>query len=224
VDGVKEWVRGLVLLVLVGSLLELLLPMNSMKKYVRMTIGLLVMLSVTKPILGFLGQPVTVNTTFLGEQADQRLPSIGEIMAQAETFRKKNEALAAGEAEAGLAMVAEEAAREVPGVAEATADVAVRESSGNPEIRSVTVTVRPGAAGGVAPVPTVQPVEPVKPVGKTDGLPPSETPPAGPPRLTAAEQKLADAVRQQVAARLGLKADPAVIRVVIRSGSEQQRR
>lgn len=46
-----EWVRRLVLLVIVASFLELLAPENALKRYVRLAVGLLVLTAVLTPLL-----------------------------------------------------------------------------------------------------------------------------------------------------------------------------
>lgn len=198
----KEWVRGLVMLVLLAGCLELVLPMNNMKKYVRLAMSLFVVLAVVKPIFGFLHQPVTVDTALLDGSAGtaKRLPSMAEIMAQADQFRAKNQGLALTEMELKMAAQSEEAARAVQGVAEAAAVVELTQTGSEVQVKSVTVTVRPGAPGGV------KPVTPVTPVG-------GATPAPQPHVVTDAEKQLADAVRREVAARLGIKGDTVQVQV-----------
>ncbi|HLN65190.1 MAG TPA: stage III sporulation protein AF [Symbiobacteriaceae bacterium] len=218
-DGVKEWVRHLVLLVLLATCLELLLPMNSMKKYVRLTMSLLVMLAVTQPILGLLGKPVAVDASLFAAPADKQLPTMAEIMAQASQFREKNQALANQEARGALAAEAVRAAKQVPGVADADASVVVVEANGEQQIQTVTVTIIPGTPGQIH---RVEPVQPVQPVGGKAPAAPAQ--PAPQRELTPAEKSLVDAVRREVAGRLGLTADPRLIEVKVAPQSETQRR
>lgn len=206
-EGIKEWVKGLVLLALLASCLELVLPMGSMKRYVKLTMGLLIVLATLKPILGFLGQPVTVTADFLETDAPAGVPTLGQIMAGAEAFREKNQALAAGEVESGLSAEAARAARSVNGVADAEAEVQVEEGKQAVMIKAVKVRILAGEPGEMLPV---HPVEPVTPVGAGA---------AGPPKpedvkMSATEKRLADAVRREVASRLGLEADPGKVQVV----------
>lgn len=208
-DGVKEWVKGLVLLALLASCLELMLPMGKMKRYVKLTMGLLIVLATLKPVFGLLGQEVALTAGLFEVDAGaaKGVPTLGEIMARAQDFREKNKALAVGEVSIGLAEEAARAARSVTGVADAEADVDLKETSGEVEIRSVTVRITPGEPGGTKPV---QPVEPVKPVGTGSGGRGGTG-----QRLTAEEQKLSDAVRREVAARLGIEAEASKVKVLI---------
>jgi len=207
-DALKEWVKNLAVLALLASCLELMLPMGSMKKYVKLTMGLLIVLATLKPVFGFLGQPVLATAQLFDEEPQAGLPSLSEIMARAADFREKNKSLAAGEVKAGLAAEAARAARSVSGVADAEAEVEISEAGGEVQIRTVTVRVVPGTPGGVQPV---QPVEPVRSVGGSSAAGGGRKPSG----ITAEERKLTEAVRAEVARRLGLEDQAARVAVLI---------
>lgn len=50
IEAVTQWVKNLIFLVLFAAFIELLLPNQSMQKFLRVVIGLLVMLAVLKPV------------------------------------------------------------------------------------------------------------------------------------------------------------------------------
>ncbi|MEI3606783.1 stage III sporulation protein AF [Pseudogracilibacillus sp. SE30717A] len=56
---VTEWVMQIIVFILLGTIVELLLPNNSMKKYVNIVVGLLLLLILTKPILYLFSVDVT---------------------------------------------------------------------------------------------------------------------------------------------------------------------
>jgi stage III sporulation protein AF len=211
-DFLKEWVRGLVMLVILATCLEMMLPMTAMKKYVRMTMGLLVVLAVIQPVLGFMHQTVTVTNLFPDDNGGN-LPTIAQIMSQADQFREKNRTLALTEAQTRLTAEAVAAARSVKGVAGARADVQFDLQQGEYRLRSVTVTITPGegAGGGptaVRPIKPVQPVRSVQPGTEAAAVPAGQSQSARAP--AGAEQALAESVRHEVAARVGLTAQGAV--------------
>lgn len=210
----KEWVRGLVMLVLLGTCLELFIPANDMKKYIRMTMGLVVVLAVVAPMAAFLGRPVVVDTMALGEPGGASLPSLNQIMNQAREFRERNQGLALQEARSQLAELARRAALAVPGVGEARAEVALTARGEEYQITQVTVVVVPGARPG-----GVKPVEPVRPIGVA-----GKAAPAPPGEPSQAEAPLADAVRREVAAKLGVNADSKLVRVLFDRPAEGQGR
>lgn len=210
----KEWVRGLVMLVLLGSCLELLIPTNDMKKYVRMTMGLVVVLAVVSPIAAFLGRPLALQTMVLGEPTGPGLPTLNQIMGQAREFRERNQGLALQEARARLADEARQGALAVAGVSRARAEIALTPQGAEYQVTGLTVVITPGAKPG-----KVAPVAPVRPVGTAEN--PTPAPPVEP---TAAEAPLADAVRREVAARLGLNADSTLVQVRIDRPAPNPRR
>lgn len=211
-DFLKDWVRSLVMLVILASAMELLLPMSSMKKYVRMTLGLLVTLAVLQPAFTYLGKEVVVDTALFMQEDNDRLPTMGEIMSRAEAFRERNTELTLNEARTRLAAEVRDAALAVDGVGEASGSVILAMKAGLYVIREVTVTYRPGAGPGA--VRSVRPVRPVK-LGQSDPLPPESSPAEGP---------VAEAVRSAVAVRLGLEPDPAIIRILSMHEPESTRR
>lgn len=52
-EMIKSWVRDLVILVIFASMLEMLLPNGTLKKYVKLVIGFFMMLALLNPILSF---------------------------------------------------------------------------------------------------------------------------------------------------------------------------
>lgn len=199
--ALKSWVQSLVILVLLGACLEMLLPMGSMKKYVKLTMGFLVVLTVVRPIAALLGHPVELNLAQVVSAPDPRLPTLGQIMAQGAEFRAKSQGLALTQARGLAAQEAEAAAKEVAGVGGATAQVEMALEAGEPKLQAVTVTLQQN--GGVAPVKPVVPVS-----GGQTAAPVS----ASTKEPVPADPALAEAVRQAVARRLGV--DPQVIRVL----------
>lgn len=50
-DYLTTWIKGLITIVVLWSFVELLLPSADMKKYVRFAVGIIIMLTIIKPIL-----------------------------------------------------------------------------------------------------------------------------------------------------------------------------
>src|SRR5699024_655151 len=47
----QNWIMQILVLMLIGTIVEMLLPNNHMKKYVNLVVGLLLLLILTQPIL-----------------------------------------------------------------------------------------------------------------------------------------------------------------------------
>lgn len=54
IETLTNWVKGLMMLVLFAAFLELILPSSNMQKFVRVIIGLLIMLAILNPVTDFL--------------------------------------------------------------------------------------------------------------------------------------------------------------------------
>lgn len=191
--AITEWIRGLIVLVVLASLLEMLLPMGSMKKFVQMAMGLLILLGIVRPVVGLLGGEVTFEPISAASEAGE-LPSMNEIMVQANRFQERTQALLLQEAEERLTAAAAEAARRVEGVS--AAEVSLRLTTGGSleqlQVEGATVRLLLGSRHG-----QVRPVEPVKVGGEATSATAASLP-------TPAEAPLAEAVRREVANQLGL--------------------
>lgn len=58
IETLTNWVKGLMMLVLFAAFLELILPSSNMQKFVRLIIGLLIMLAILNPMIEFLAKDV----------------------------------------------------------------------------------------------------------------------------------------------------------------------
>ncbi|WP_374712125.1 stage III sporulation protein AF [Symbiobacterium terraclitae] len=203
------WVRSLVVLVVLASLLEMLLPTGGMKRFVRLSMGLLILLGVVRPLVSLLGGQAAFDPYLLQEPAG-RLPSIDEIMVEANRFQARSQALLLEEVRGRLARQAETAALAVEGVA--GADVAL-ELGGGPaletvHVEKVSVTLLLGSRFG-----QVRPVEPVR-IGGAGGQAEEARGGTTVRAPLPEEAPIAEAVRQQVAEQLGI-GDPSAVAVWI---------
>lgn len=198
-QALTEWIKELVILVMLAGSLELLIPTGGMKKYVRTTMGLLVVLSVAKPVVALLGAPVSVTDgdRLVGSASAvpaSGLPSLGQLMDQAQRFRERNRALADQQGQSALERAAETAAVGVEGVAQAR--VVAELDPGRAELKRLLVLVEPGSPGAGGRV------SPVRPVGQAESEP-----------VAALSPELRGAVARAVAAALGMSADDRRIQV-----------
>ncbi len=54
IASITIWVKGIIFVVLFASFLELLLPSNSMQRFVRVILGLFIMLTILQPVIGIM--------------------------------------------------------------------------------------------------------------------------------------------------------------------------
>ncbi|MGC4376511.1 stage III sporulation protein AF [Fictibacillus sp. Mic-4] len=55
---ITEWVTNIILIILFATILDLLLPNTSFQKYIKMVVGLLLILAILNPILKFAGSDI----------------------------------------------------------------------------------------------------------------------------------------------------------------------
>lgn len=209
-EAVKEWLRGLVLLIVLASLLELLLPMGNMKRFVRMTMGLLIILGMVRPVVLLLGQEVTLEPMLLVEDGT-RLPTVDQIMAEADRFHARNVELLLREAERNLGQQLREAVLQLSGAHDAAVEVRLAPAGGGEyRVEGVQVTVRMRSGRRSPGYGKVEPVAPVRIAGSA----PDARPANGAGQPDPGEAALVEAIRREVAAHLGLE-DGRLVQVVI---------
>lgn len=194
-EAIREWVRNLVVIMVLAGLADLLVPMGNMKRFVRLNMGLVVLLAVLGPLLTLLGQPLVIDPPAQTPGAGGLRP-LSEVLAGAAALRAQNEGLITRQMRLRLQAEAEAAAVGVPGVAAATATVELAGGSPHepPHLTAVRVEIMPGAQDHGAAVQQVQPVR----IGGAEPQPgEAGAPPAAPDPRPAL-------VRRAVAERLAL--------------------
>jgi stage III sporulation protein AF len=165
-EWLKEWVRHLVTLVILAATLEMALPMGNMKRYVKLTMGLVILFAMISPWATLLRQPLPVQW-HLFEPQGGALPSLAQVMTAARDFGAKQEALARSGAEEELSVALRQAVLALPGLRDAQVMVKL---GGDGQIEAVDAVVDPGTKGAVRPVqpvtvggkppPAAQPLDP----------------------------------------------------------------
>lgn len=61
IDLLSEWLKEIILIVLLASFVDLLLPNSSFQKYARMVMGLLIILTIISPIFSIFSEDFSVN-------------------------------------------------------------------------------------------------------------------------------------------------------------------
>ncbi|MDI3477190.1 MAG: stage sporulation protein [Thermoanaerobacterium sp.] len=88
VEMVKNWILQIAYISILAIVFELLIPSSNMKKYVKVVIGLTIMIAIINPILGFLRNGVDINST-LEKEYNYNNIDINSMTKQAEVERNK---------------------------------------------------------------------------------------------------------------------------------------
>lgn len=153
--AITEWVRNIIMVVLFASFLELLLPSSNMQRFIRVILGLTIMLAILDPALELIHGK-------LGPQAaavmSQKTGGGGEAAIDgAQALAKERDRLTVELYKKDLARQVQAVVVAVDGVAEArvTVRLAPGDAGGRGAIGTVTVYVRPGMRAAEQKVPKV---------------------------------------------------------------------
>lgn len=116
-DVLRELIQTIVVIVVLAVIMEMLLPRGDMRRYVKMVMGLLIILAVMQSVVG------AINSEFFQEvpqvtSTDSGAPSLDDIMAAGQQLSEINEEAAVHKYSAGVA-------KQVLSLAKLQADVTV---------------------------------------------------------------------------------------------------
>lgn len=194
-DNIKELVQVLVILIMLVVFLEMLLPNGQMYGYVKMVMGLVVIVVVLEAGANLLGQDLKFDLPALGR--DGAGPTLERIMLDGQKMAGEQKQRAMDEYRQGLE-------RQVMALAKLNGGIYVTgakiETSSNPQgedygrLTGVVLEVsRKGAAGGQEDENAVREVKPVDIKVESNGLP-EPLPEAGVPVNSEAARELAQTV------------------------------
>lgn len=144
--ALTAWVKSLVLIVLFATFFELLLPNNSLNRFIKVIMGLFIMLAVLNPITSLLKQPWHETEVAALGQEKMNVPS----NLSADSLEKLQAQLAMAEYKRELAQQITVIAQAVEGVQEARTTVVVEEDRKQKDyraIKEIKIYVRCGERG-----------------------------------------------------------------------------
>ncbi|MDI3310186.1 MAG: stage III sporulation protein AF [Thermoanaerobacterium sp.] len=87
-EAVKSWIIQIAYISILAIIFELLIPSSSMKKYVKVVIGLTIMIAIINPVLGFFKNGININNA-LEREYNYNSVDISGMTKQAEIERNK---------------------------------------------------------------------------------------------------------------------------------------
>jgi stage III sporulation protein AF len=161
-DALGLWLKEIVVVILIATFVELLLPGQSMLRYVRTVVGLFIILTILTPIIRFLAgdfEPDRILSAELGVNAGQaEMASLGSVLREGERLmeRREREAQELVRRQVEAAMADDLETRFPVNVLQIRAEIGVREND-QPAIRRIQAVVarqkaenRPGAGAELA--------------------------------------------------------------------------
>lgn len=180
-DFLSGWLKSVVLVILIATFVDLLLPNQSMQRYVKTVISMFLLLTLLQPLLSLLRSDAALDERLAAALSPDLAAVSGGEMDSLTAIRQRANALQARQFEQTSALVENQVEELMKRKIEQSADVDVRnvqvvtapDETGQPVIRKVTLQVAEGRpaeipnqarAKPVAAMETVKPIEPVVPV------------------------------------------------------------
>jgi stage III sporulation protein AF len=144
IAAVTAWVKNIILVVLFASFMELLLPNTSMKKFIRVIMGIFIMLAILNPLLLFFqtDKPDAHIAVLSGKETvnNAKANTINEI---AKTTVTQREELLASAYKEDLARQISAVVKSIAGVEDAHTKLSVGK---NGKISKATIYIKPATA------------------------------------------------------------------------------
>lgn len=185
-----RWIRQLVVVGLLAGVAEMVLPRGNTRGYVRMVIGLLVMLTILEPVFQLTGDPM-VWAQLEDWSRQVELPGLEPL--NLEPLQERTRQLTIETYRRRLAGEIYSLVGRVPGLEAVEVTVTLETRPEHPDygaILAVALVVRP------RPAPPGE-IRPVRPITLGPGTPeaPEETTPVWPPELETARRRLLELLR-----------------------------
>ncbi|CAJ1002988.1 stage III sporulation protein AF [Brevibacillus aydinogluensis] len=203
------WLKKIILLVLLAAFLDLILPNTSLQRYVKMVMGLILLLTIISPVFSLfnlsqeeLALQIDRYQAELDRPADAEWKRIAEKLAGARDKQVRAYVQKQVE-EAVRARVKEAYGLELSGV-----NVTLEQSAQQPELRRIELIVgeeRERSSG------EIKPIEPFQPVHIDLSRPPSSVDPAEVPKAEQQDNPLYRRIARDVAQQWGLTEEQVVV-------------
>jgi stage III sporulation protein AF len=150
IAAVDAWIKGIVFVVLFAAFLDLLLPNSSMQKFVRVIMGLFIMLAILTPVIDLVDKNPGGIEIAVGGEVKERLV-LAEMKNAQDAMQNKRQHLTREHYASDLAKQIRATVLSIGGVADAKAAVRLREISNHenekriliPQIAQVDILVKP---------------------------------------------------------------------------------
>lgn len=185
----SDWLKQLIIIVMLAAFVDLLLPNNAMQRYVKLVVSLFIILVLLSPIIHLLNSPKKVEEMLTGIDSNPRMsataiPALADIYEQGERLAQDNELQTKQLVEQQLAEQLSRSLAQATGESVQRIEVqTAKDKEGNPYIEQVQAVLAVVMEGGeesepppsgdiekpiayVEPIRPITPIEPVKIGGK----------------------------------------------------------
>ena len=93
----SDWLRDIVLIILLAAFVDLLIPNNTLQRYVKVVVSLIILLTVLSPVISLIKADLTPESALRqaaalqSEQPAQSMPELAAILRDGERLRQERE-------------------------------------------------------------------------------------------------------------------------------------
>lgn len=135
---IRELVCNLAILLILATLMEMLLPMGNLRNFVKMIMGLFLIVTIMNPILQVVNQPIAFQVTDSALRAETQ-----GILEKGKQIQQVNEQAALRQYEQTLAQQIKAVAKLAPNVSVQDVRVAIDGASETGQIKQISLRVTP---------------------------------------------------------------------------------
>ncbi|MDQ0417407.1 stage III sporulation protein AF [Croceifilum oryzae] len=193
IEWMGDWLKQIILLVLIATFLDMLLPSNAMEKYVKLVMGLLILMAILSPIFKLLSEnlDLTELAFFDGSKAvvaATEMKSLADINEQTSQLKKKQDQMIQQKTEQSMEMWMKKNIPDRFAMEVVSADVVAQFTTENPHIEKIHLVVKEKTTGSSAK----QQINPVQEVS----ILPSNEPTHKEPTSNETGQKIQNFIQQ----------------------------
>jgi stage III sporulation protein AF len=178
IEWLGDWIKQIVILILIATFLDLLLPSGAMDRYVKLVMGLLIILAILSPVFRILERKLDPAALELKSVGNSTMEPLENIRHESNQLKDAQSQQIREEAERKLERTLADQVSGQFGVEVMGTNVTLTENEDKMlQIRGVELLIHPREAASSGPSGSIRPVEPVAvDLGKDPG---SAVPPSG---------------------------------------------
>jgi stage III sporulation protein AF len=162
-----DWIKNIIFVVLFASFLELLLPSSSMQRFVRVIMGLFIILAILNPIIGVVQHHLTSISPIPALSTNSEASNL--ITNEVNHVTNERDKLSLELYKKELGQQIRVLILAMDGVADANVVVEIESNTAN-RVKSIVVYMKPGISTKNEKVATIKKITIGKPSGKTEEL------------------------------------------------------
>ena len=163
IEWLGDWLKQVILLILIAAFIDLLLPNHSLDRYVKLVMGLLIIMAILSPLFHLLAKDLDLSQIAFGTMnpAGTSLEPISQIREDSAKVKRSQTEQIRSRSEQAMAQEIKDQVNRHFHIAVADADVMLAQEAHQWEIKRVRLLLEEEKADENPASPAMRPIEPV---------------------------------------------------------------